>query len=471
VLDESLLRDLFNDAVRRSGIIGAQLSLIKGGEQIDLAAGAADAERGVPMTTDTVTQIGSITKVFNATVVGSLVEEGLLDLDTPVREYLPGFKVADPQATQTLTLRRLLSMASGLDNGRYVYFGTGEDALGHYVATLDTLMQHFPPGRFFGYSNAGSCIAGHAAATVGGEPWETLLRERIIKPAGLSSAIILDEDLPGKQVSYGHDVADGAAKPRAIAPTFSQDRARNPSGACFALATRDLARFGRVFARRGIADTGERILTEATVATMMERQIDVPTRRYAHGWCVGPWTTIWNGVQLWGHAGGTATSGSYLQWIPEHDGVIAFTINTRTALAPFAKIAFTEILEAAFGFSKPPTALPELSAAPLDARRYVGTYDSLGSRLYVTPGSGETLHARLVSQRTAEELAQHKEAMDLDERSIVLTPLGGDRFLLGALEGPDIYQKEIDTAFFGSDDDGRATNVLDGVFAMSRTAN
>lgn len=471
MLDESLLRGLFDHAVRRCGIVGAQLSVIKGDEQVDLAAGSADVKRGVPMTPETVMQIGSITKVFNATIVNSLIEEGLLQLDTPVREYLPDFRVADPQATQTLTLRHLLSMCSGLDNGRYVYFGTGDDALGRYVASLDPLTQHFPPGRFFGYSNAGSCIAGHVAATAAVQPWETLLRDRIIGPAGLGSAIILDEDRPGKQVAFGHDVVDGRTTPAVVAPTFSQDRARNPSGACFALATRDLARFGRMFARRGIADTGQRILAEAAVAIMLERQIDVPSRRYAHGWCVGPWTTTWKGIQLWGHAGGTATTGSYLQWIPQYDGVIAFNINTRAALASFAKIAFTEILEAAFGFSKPETAQAEPSVEPLDARRYVGTYGSLGARLSVTPGDGETLHARLVPQRSPEELAQHKVAMDLTERAIVLTPLGRDRFLLGALEGPDIYHGEIDTAFFGNDGDGRATNVLDGVFAMSRIAN
>ena len=66
-------------------------------------------------------------------------------------------------------------MCSGLDNGRYVYFGADEGALGRYVASLEALPQHFPPGRFFGYSNAGACIAGHTAATTSGMPWEALL--------------------------------------------------------------------------------------------------------------------------------------------------------------------------------------------------------------------------------------------------------------------------------------------------------
>src|SRR5262249_26257055 len=110
MLDESSLIDLFHEAMRTSGAVGAQLSISDGDQQIDLAAGFADAERGVEMTADTVLQIGSITKVFNAVVVMSLVEEGLVDLDTPVEKYLSGFKVADPDAARTLTLRHLLSM-------------------------------------------------------------------------------------------------------------------------------------------------------------------------------------------------------------------------------------------------------------------------------------------------------------------------------------------------------------------------
>lgn len=470
MLDESSLRSLFHEAVRVSGAFGAQLSIIQGGQQLDFASGFADAERGVELTTDTVMQIGSITKVFNATVVMSLVQDGLLDLNTPVKDYLSDFKVEDLQATQTLTLRHLLSMSSGLDNGRFVYFGTEEDALGRYVTQLDTLPQHFPPGRSFGYSNAGSCIAGHVAATVAGKPWETLLRDRIIAPAGLNSAIVLDEERPGKVVSSGHYMQTEKDRPAIVAPTFSQHRSRGPSGAFFALTTRDLARFGRMFLDRGRGYSGEQILSEASTGQMMERQIKVPSRMYAHEWCVGPWWDDWNGVQTWGHAGGTPTAWSFLHWIPEHDGVIAFIVNTSTALVDFQRLAFTKILEAAFGFAKPPTALVTRPVEPLAERRYVGTYERLGVTMGVTSGEGGVLRARLVPQRTAGELSQHELIFDQAEQSVVLTPVGRDRFLLSPLDGPDTYKGEIDTAFFGDDGEGRATNVLDGVFAMSRRA-
>lgn len=88
--------------------------------------------------------------------------------------------------------------------------------------------------------------------------------------------------------------------------------------------------------------------------------------------------------------------------------------------------------------------------------------------MHVTRGDGGTLNARLVPHRSAEELATHRSVMDLPERLITLTPLGADRFLLASADGPDEYKGETDTAFFGDDGNGRATNVLDGVFAMSR---
>ena len=138
-VDISKIDTLFQQAAVDSGAVGAQLSIIKSGEQFDFIYGIANAELNTPMTQDTIIQIGSVTKVFNAVVVMTMVEEGLLDLDTPVKRYIPEFTVADPMATRTLTLRHLISMSSGLDNGRYTNFGEGPDALGKYVTHLNTL--------------------------------------------------------------------------------------------------------------------------------------------------------------------------------------------------------------------------------------------------------------------------------------------------------------------------------------------
>src|SRR6267142_3028384 len=132
------VREAFEKAVQVSGAIGAQLSIVRGGESLDLVHGLANAVLSLPMTEDTLVQCGSVTKVLNATMIMSLVEEGKLDLDVPLKEYIPEFMVADPKAANTISLRHLLTMSAGIDNGDYRDFGAGEDAIAKRVASLRT---------------------------------------------------------------------------------------------------------------------------------------------------------------------------------------------------------------------------------------------------------------------------------------------------------------------------------------------
>jgi CubicO group peptidase (beta-lactamase class C family) len=93
---------------------GATLAVLAGGEIHELASGVLHRGTGVEATTDSVFQLGSIAKVYTATLVMRLVESGELDLDAPVVDVLPEFAVADPDATRAITIRRLLSHTSGL---------------------------------------------------------------------------------------------------------------------------------------------------------------------------------------------------------------------------------------------------------------------------------------------------------------------------------------------------------------------
>lgn len=129
----------------------------------EVATGLANRERNLPVTGDTLFQIGSTTKVFNAALVMALVDEGKLDLDLPVRTWITDFRLADESAARRITLRQPLSMWAGLDNGPYQDYGRGDDAVARYVASLAPIPQVFEPGTAFGYSNVGSSVAGLAA--------------------------------------------------------------------------------------------------------------------------------------------------------------------------------------------------------------------------------------------------------------------------------------------------------------------
>ena len=89
-----------------------------------------------------------------------LVEEGKVDLDAPVRRYLPGFAVADSAASAAVTVRQLLNHTSGWLGDDIQDFGRGDDALARYVASMTRLPQLSPPGAVFAYNNAGLVVAG-----------------------------------------------------------------------------------------------------------------------------------------------------------------------------------------------------------------------------------------------------------------------------------------------------------------------
>src|SRR3954451_15734133 len=92
------LADQFPRAVAEHGVPGAVIAVLKDGEIVEAAAGVLSTATKVDVTTDSVFQIGSITKVGTGTLVRHRVDEGLLDLDEPLRSYVPEFRLADDSA-------------------------------------------------------------------------------------------------------------------------------------------------------------------------------------------------------------------------------------------------------------------------------------------------------------------------------------------------------------------------------------
>ncbi len=117
-------------------------------------------------------QIGSQGKMWTATVLMQLVDDGLVDVDQPVRTYLPGFAVADPEVSSAVTLRHLLSHTSGIDGDNFADFGRGDDCLERYVESCATLGQTHPLGATMSYCNTGFSILGRIIEVVTGKVWD-----------------------------------------------------------------------------------------------------------------------------------------------------------------------------------------------------------------------------------------------------------------------------------------------------------
>ncbi|MER6874338.1 serine hydrolase domain-containing protein, partial [Amycolatopsis sp. NPDC000673] len=115
------------------GVPGASLAVLAGGEVHELASGVLHRGTGVEVTTDSVFLSGSLAKTYTATVVLNLVDAGALDLDTPIVKLLPEFATPDPVATETITVRQLLSHTGGLTCDFTYDSGRGDDCLARYV--------------------------------------------------------------------------------------------------------------------------------------------------------------------------------------------------------------------------------------------------------------------------------------------------------------------------------------------------
>ncbi len=445
------LQQLLDESAASLGVVGAQLAVFDGEAVHEFATGLAIRERNLAVTPDTLFQIGSTTKVFNAAVVMALVDEGTLDLDEPVGSYLDGAALTSDVPPVHMTLRQLLSMSSGLDNGPYTDHGRGDDALGRYVASLAGFPGIFEPGTAYGYSNAGTAVAGFAAQRVMGKNWETLLAERILQPTGLDHSATFPEDLLYHPVALGYSPTPSRPEGERV-PFWGLPRSIAPAGATLCCSAGDLARFAGMFLRNGRSADGRQVLSEQAVETMHTPEIDMPTRIIAQRWCTGPYWKRWGGEVIYGHSGTNSGGSSLLLWCP-NKGVAAATIaNVPSQGYPLADKVFDTLFPEVFGIDKPQTPKPDsVTPREVELERYVGQFEAVGSRFSFSV-DGDRLVARSEIGSTLES---------------ELIPLGGDRFLprdpaMGGNRGWDV-------AFWGDDGSGRATHYLNGVFAMRRS--
>lgn len=450
------LQRIVNRAAAASGAAGVQVSVILGDRRADFVAGTANAELGIPMTPTTIIQIGSSTKVLNAAMIMTLVDEGVLNLDRPVREYIPTLDLADDEAERTITLRQLLSMTSGIDNGPYPDYGGGEDGLARYVASLGTMPQVFRPGTGWGYSNTGTSIAGYAAERVTGKTWDELLKRRILDPIGMTHAVTRPQDLPFQRVAAGHTPArDG--KPAVVVRPWYITQAQGPAGSTMAMSAQDLASFGRIFLNRGRAVGGAQVLSEVSAAAMMTPVVKTATREVADHWCIGLALEHWSGTPVFGHPGGNQSGVSYLKIFPEQHGVLAITVNTPGALQVFAEQVFDGFGPPVFRATRPRLTPPATPVAVTRPERYVGTYAMVGMTYAVTFDG-------TVLSMTATPAGGVSRSPAVTQ--LTLIPLEGDEFLTVDPAAPRAPARGV--GFFGDDGRGRATNLVAPVFPARR---
>jgi CubicO group peptidase (beta-lactamase class C family) len=342
---------------------GVALGVLHGGRTTTASFGVTNVEHPLPVDERTLFRVASITKTFTGTLAMRLVEQGRLDLDAPLRRYIPDLRFADPDATERATLRDCLDHYGGWTGDVFDDFGRGEDALARYVAHMAEVPQLTRLGTVWSYNNAGFSIAGRAIEIASGRPYEQALAELLLKPLGLERSFFFAEDMVTHRVAAGHtSLPEG---PRVTRP-WSIPRAGHPMGGLVSC-VEDLLQWARFQMSDGMGLLKRETLDHAQAALK-------PAGAMADAIGVAWQSVDVGGARVVQHGGSWLNQLSTFRMVPEHGFAVVVLTNGHRGAELHGAVSGAA-LEAYLGLRSEPK--PTLPLGEAELREYVGRYDAV----------------------------------------------------------------------------------------------
>jgi CubicO group peptidase (beta-lactamase class C family) len=357
-------------ALKTGDIAGGVIAVVKDGKVIfEEGYGFADVEKGMPMDAEkTMVRPGSTSKLFTWTAVMQLVEQGKIDLDRNVDDYLD-FKVS-PRSGAPITMRDLMNHRAGFEEGLKDILAIDPKGL---QSTEIYLKQHprpllFPPGEVPAYSNYGCALAGYIVQRVSGEPFERYVEQHILLPLGMAHSTF-DQPLPEKftdQVSKGYRTA--STPPQAYELIVTR-----PAGSMTSTAA-DMTRFMLAHLQQGRAGDYQMLAAQTEQLMQTPSETTLPGfATMAHGF----FRDTRNGHTVIGHGGDSVVFHTELDLLPD-DGVgIFYNFNSRgrdNAVYGLRKSLFDQFMDRYFPRVSPPEDPPTQAGASADAQKIAGHY-------------------------------------------------------------------------------------------------
>ncbi|MEO6043192.1 MAG: serine hydrolase domain-containing protein [Tepidiformaceae bacterium] len=355
--------------------------------------GVTNVDHPLPVGADTLFQIGSTSKTFTATALMQLVEEGLLELEAPVRRYLPAFRLQSEEDAAGLTVRHLVTHHGGFVGDYFRDTGRGDDALEKIVAKMANSPQLIPAGSAFSYSNAGFYVLGHIVATLRGLPFETVIRERIFGPLEMEHSMYFAEEAIVHAVGAGHIVTSEGPK---VATPWHTPRSIAPGGGISSTVLDQIA-YAAMHLNEGRSAAGAAVLRPESAA-FMQAPLAV-----AGGMCesVGiSWMLDGAGKdRMVKHGGATNGQMSSFELFPGHN--FAVTVLTNSDTGRIARNTVADACKRHFIGWQPAAVVP-MRAQP-GLAEYAGNYQSVLARLEVSVGANGLIATDSTPERSFAE--------------------------------------------------------------------
>jgi CubicO group peptidase (beta-lactamase class C family) len=298
---------------------GVALALSKDGTSWSRGFGITNLDNPQPVTPDTVFPVASISKTVVATAMMRLHDEGRVDVEAPVVQYLPDFRVADPAATREVRIWHLLTHTPGWE-GQLGTPDRGPATLEHFIGTLRDLPQLARPGEVWSYNNAGWGVAGRVLEVVTERPIGDALAALVFEPLELERAT----SRTGVAMSFRFAAPHRERQERTEVIRPFELPANVAAGGC-AMSVENLLRYARFHLGDGTTPAGERLLSRASLEAIRTPRIrkNSSTDDMGMGWHL---RTL-DGVLSAQHGGTLGGHCLHLQLVPERGLCFAILTN------------------------------------------------------------------------------------------------------------------------------------------------
>lgn len=255
-------------ALKEYQVPGAAVAVVQDGKAVLLKGyGIRDVTKPGAVDENTIFQLASVTKTLTGAAAATVVDDGKLDWDTPIFNYLPEFVGYDPYMTRYMTERDLLAQRTGWP----AYTGDALDSFGYDRADILRRLRFFKPRyslrEVAQYSNPGFFVAGEVAAAASQQSWNDLVEKRLFKPLEMSRSGTRTKDLQDPNATSAHALVGGKAV--VVEPTKLDITGAASSGTSTAA---DMSKLMLMFLNKGAYD-GKQILKPETVEEIFKRSM------------------------------------------------------------------------------------------------------------------------------------------------------------------------------------------------------
>jgi CubicO group peptidase (beta-lactamase class C family) len=440
------LSDFVEATAKEFGIPGVAVGVWADGREVYACHGVTSVDNPLPVDTGTLYQLGSVTKTYTATALMRLAADGRIELEAPVRRYVPELVLADERAAAEVTVLNLLNHTSGLGWDLLVDTGEGDDALAAFVAKMAELEQIAPLGARATYSQAGYGLAGRVIETVTGLTYERAVASLLFEPLGLSHSFFMPGDVITRRFAVGHNRGEDGTL--AVARMWRGPRARNPGGG-LASSAADQLRWARFHLGDGRTESGVRVLPAEALQRMKEPTVALRGSTLGDAFGICWFLRDVDGVRTVGHGGSANGQFAELLIVPERHFAVVALANAGPDGIPCNRAVVRWALEAYLGVvDRDPEPLPD---DPARTQEVVGSYEIDAMTLTIrTDGAGLTLEVGIKPEIRA---AKTELPPDYAPAAIGLLPGDADEYVVteGGLTGQ--------RGFFTRDERGAVVGV------------